>query len=94
MTARTALFAYDIHDDRLRRHSLRTLREWRLDGQLSVHECLIAPGEAQALFGQLQRDLDDTSDHLLFAWVQSQRPILARGKGRTCALTPGLVLAA
>ena len=93
MTARTALFAYDIHDNRLRRHSLRTLREWRLDGQLSVHECLLEPGQAQTLFGQLQAELDATSDHLLFAWVQHHRPILTRGKGRA-ALTPGLVLAA
>lgn len=94
MTARTALFAYDIHDNRLRHHSLRTLREWRLDGQLSVHECLLEPGQAQTLFGQLQADLDVTCDHLLFAWVQHQRPILTRGKGRNAAHTPGLVLAA
>ncbi|NCA90068.1 MAG: CRISPR-associated endonuclease Cas2 [Gammaproteobacteria bacterium] len=93
MTARTALFAYDIHENRLRRHSLRTLREWRLDGQLSVRECLLEPGQAQILFGQLQSELDATSDDLLFAWVQHQRSILTRGKGRA-ALTPGLILAA
>lgn len=92
MATRTALFAYDIHDDRLRWHSLRTLRAWRLDGQLSVHECLLEPAAAQALFDQLKQGLDPASDQLLLAWVQTQRPILARGKGR--ATTPGLILAA
>jgi CRISPR-associated protein Cas2 len=91
---RTALFAYDIHDNRLRRLSLRILREWRLDGQLSVHECLLEPSEAAAVFGQLQQDLDPVRDQLLFAWVQTHRPILARGKGCMAAATPGLILAA
>lgn len=94
MTHRTALFAYDIQDNRLRRLSLRTLREWRLDGQLSVHECLLTEAEATALFAQLNQDLDPATDRLLFAWVQAQRPILARGTGRVATATPGLLLAA
>jgi CRISPR-associated protein Cas2 len=91
MSHRTALFAYDIHNDRLRRLSLRSLREWRLDGQLSVHECVLTFPEATALFTQLNQDLDPQTDHLLFAWVQSQRPILARGRGRAGTTQSGLL---
>ncbi len=94
MPHRTALLAYDIQDDRLRRLSLRTLQEWRLDGQLSVHECLLTEAEATALFAQLNQNLDPASDRLLFAWVQAQRPVLARGQGRVATATPGLLLAA
>lgn len=91
---RTAIFAYDIQNHRVRRHALRTLREWRLDGQLSVHECLLSEAEATRLFEQLTRDLEPTTDHLLFAWVQGHRAILARGKGRSAILNDGLLLAA
>ncbi len=94
MPHRTALIAYDIQDDRLRRRALRTLREWRLDGQLSVHECLLTEAEAVALLAQLNQDLDPATDRLLFAWVEGQRPILARGTGRVAAVSPGLLLAA
>jgi CRISPR-associated protein Cas2 len=94
MPSRTAIFAYDIHDDRQRRFSLRTLREWRLDGQLSVHECVLNEQEAVRLFAELNRDLDPATDGLLFAWVQGHRAILARGKGRRHDLYDGLLLAA
>jgi len=91
MPVRTAIIAYDIHDNRVRRGSLRTLREWRLDGQLSVHECVLSEPEAAALFVQLNEDLDPQTDCLLFAWVQGHRPTLARGKGRTTGAHPGLL---
>ncbi len=90
MPPRTAIFAYDIHNSRVRRLSLRTLREWRLDGQLSVHECVMNEAAAAALFQQLNDDLDPQTDCLLFAWVQAHRPTLARGTGRTGAY-PGLL---
>ena len=89
-----AIFAYDIRDNRLRRHSLRTLREWRLDGQLSVHECLLSEQEATQVFARLSRDLDPATDGLLFAWVQEHRAVLARGKGRHAVLDSHLLLAA
>jgi len=91
MPQRTAIIAYDIHDNRIRRGSLRTLREWRLDGQLSVHECVLSETEAAALFEYLNDNLDLETDRLLFAWVQGHRPILARGKGRIAAASAGLV---
>ena len=94
MPTRTAIFAYDIHDHRQRRLSLRTLREWRLDGQLSVHECVLSEQEAAGLFDQLNCGLDPATDRLLFAWVQGHRATLARGKGRAAMLSDGLLLAA
>lgn len=94
MPQRTALFAYDISDDRVRRRALRRVREWRLDGQLSVHECRLTDVEAARLFECLRADLDFAGDHLLFAWVAAQRPILARGKGRAAVATTDLLLAA
>ena len=94
MPTRTAIFAYDIHERCLRRFSLRTLREWRLDGQLSVHECLLSEQDATRLFDELNRDLDPATDGLLFAWVQGHRAVLARGKGRQRLAHDGLLLAA
>ena len=91
MPPRTAIFAYDIHNNRIRRGSLRTLREWRLDGQLSVHECVLSETEANQLFADLNERLEPETDCLLFAWVQAHRPILARGKGRAAATHPGLL---
>jgi len=94
MPVRTAIFAYDIRDNRQRRLSLHTLREWRLDGQLSVHECVLDEQEAAQLFAQLNQGLDPSSDALLFAWVQGHRAVLARGKGRAATFNEGLLLAA
>lgn len=91
MPLRTALIAYDIHDDRVRRLSLRTLRAWRLDGQLSVHECMLNEREAAQVFTQINDDLDPQTDCLLFAWVHAHRPVLVRGKGRSLAASPGLL---
>jgi CRISPR-associated protein Cas2 len=83
MERRPALVAYDISDDGTRRAALRILREWRLDGQKSVHECLLARQEAAELFVQLSAVMDPETDRLLLAWLNTRRPVLARGKGRT-----------
>jgi CRISPR-associated protein Cas2 len=85
MERRPAVIAYDIADDRTRRAALRILREWRLDGQLSVHECLLSATEAAELFVQLAEVLDPETDRLLLAWLHTRRPALARGKGRVDA---------
>jgi len=82
MQRRPAIVAYDIADDRTRRGALRVLREWRLDGQLSVHECLLDAAEAEELFVQLSEVLDPKTDRLLLAWLHTRRPVLALGKGR------------
>jgi CRISPR-associated protein Cas2 len=85
MERRPAVIAYDIADNRTRRAALRILREWRLDGQLSVHECLLGATEAAELFVQLAEVLDPETDRLLLAWLHTRRPALARGKGRVDA---------
>jgi len=83
MNRRPAIVAYDISDDSTRRGALRVLREWRLDGQLSVHECLLDQHEATELFVQLSAVLDPATDRLLLAWIHPHRAPLARGRGRT-----------
>lgn len=82
MQRRAAIIAYDISDNRSRRAALRILREWRLDGQLSVHECLLDEPEAAELLAQLVDLMDPASDRLLLAWINTRRPALARGMGR------------
>jgi len=82
MKRRPAIVAYDISDHRTRRRVLRILREWRLDGQRSVHECLLSDAEAQELFIQLGEAIEATTDRLLLAWVAAHRPVMARGAGR------------
>jgi len=90
MERKPAIIAYDISDDRTRRAALRIVREWRLDGQYSVHECLLSASEATELFVQLAGALDPETDRLLLAWLHTRRPMLARGKGRTQATAGGL----
>ncbi|HYN77477.1 MAG TPA: CRISPR-associated endonuclease Cas2 [Lamprocystis sp. (in: g-proteobacteria)] len=82
MERRPAVVAYDIADHRTRRAALRILREWRLDGQKSVHECLLTRPEAAELVVQLAEVMDPDTDRLLLAWLHTRRPTLARGKGR------------
>ncbi|HRQ65971.1 MAG TPA: CRISPR-associated endonuclease Cas2 [Xanthomonadaceae bacterium] len=65
----TAVIAYDIANNRRRRAVLRVLREWRIDGQYSAHECRLARGEAHELFLQLGALIDPLSDRLLLAWT-------------------------
>lgn len=77
MNQRTGLFAYDIRNDRLRRHALRRLRAWRLDGQLSVHQCQLTEADARAIFQELRERIDPTTDRLLFGWLQLSRPLLS-----------------
>jgi CRISPR-associated protein Cas2 len=90
MHRRPAVIAYDISADRTRRAVFRVLREWRLDGQRSVHECLLGEQEADELFLQLARELDPATDRLLLAWLNPRRPALARGTGRIGATNLGL----
>jgi CRISPR-associated protein Cas2 len=85
MQRRAAIIAYDISDNRSRRAALRILREWRLDGQLSVHECLLDESEAAELLAQLVDLMDPATDRLLLAWINTRRPALARGTGRVDA---------
>lgn len=91
MERRAAVVAYDISNDKSRRAALRILREWRLDGQLSVHECLLDESEAAELMAQLADIMDPATDRLLLAWINVRRPALARGRGRADAGQPRLL---
>ena len=42
--------AYDISDKKIWRKVYNTVKAWRLDGQLSVHECRLTETQAQELF--------------------------------------------
>ena len=87
--ASPCIVAYDIRSNKIRRRVLRTLRQWRIDGQKSVHECRLTLSEAEELFVQLAELIDPDTDRLLLSWVQTRRRGAARGKGRV--LTPRLL---
>lgn len=91
MPRRPAVIAYDIRDDRTRRAALRILREWRLDGQRSVHECLLTQAEAAELFVQLADVMDPETDRMLLAWLNHRGQAHARGKGHIGGGHPGLL---
>lgn len=91
MERKPAIVAYDISDDRIRRAVLRILREWRLDGQRSVHECLLTRAEAEELVVQLAGAMDPATDRLLLAWVNTRRPVVARGIGRAESMGQRLI---
>ncbi|WP_295888530.1 CRISPR-associated endonuclease Cas2 [uncultured Thiohalocapsa sp.] len=91
MQRRIAVIAYDIASNRTRRAVLKVLREWRLDGQKSVHECLLSDAEAAELFIQLGEQIDPDTDRLLLAWLPPRRGMHARGLGRTDSQRPSLL---
>ena len=86
MSRHPVIIAYDISADQTRRRVYKILLEWRLDGQKSVHECVLSFAEAQELFIQLGQAIDPATDRLLLAWVAPRRPLFARGVGRVDAL--------
>jgi CRISPR-associated protein Cas2 len=76
------VIAYDVRNSRSRGRILRLLKAWRLEGQKSVHECLLTQTQAEELFLQICDHLDQSCDLLLTAWLEPRRRILCRGIGR------------
>lgn len=81
-TPKAVVVAYDISENRVRTGVHRVLKEWRLGGQKSVHECRLKMRQAEELFLQLVEPLDRESDRLLMAWLEPHRTVLCRGIGR------------
>ncbi|MBF0369350.1 MAG: CRISPR-associated endonuclease Cas2 [Magnetococcales bacterium] len=86
------IIAYDIHLNKTRRAVLKILREWRLDGQKSVHECRLMRAAAEELFIQLGSAIHPRDDSLLLARVDGRRRVLSRGTGRSDAFSTSLRL--
>jgi CRISPR-associated protein Cas2 len=86
MNRRPAVIAYDISHPLRRRRVHRRLLQWRIDGQKSVHECLLAPREAEELYLQLGELIDPQKDRLLLAWLAPNSPVEARGTGSADSL--------
>ncbi len=79
---RPIVIAYDVSCNEHRGKILRILKNWRLDGQKSVHECLLTPTEAEELFLQISQHINIKTDVLLFAWLEPKRKVLCRGTGK------------
>ncbi len=80
------MIAYDISDNKNRAKIYRILKEWRLDGQKSVHECKLTGQQAEELFLQLSEIIDTKTDNLLMIWIEHRRKILARGLGKSASM--------
>ncbi|ETR67794.1 MAG: CRISPR-associated protein Cas2 [Candidatus Magnetoglobus multicellularis str. Araruama] len=80
---RPVVFAYDIQNNKTRNKVFKILKEWRLDGQKSVHECRLPKKSAEELFIQISSAIDQSTDSLIMTWVDPYRKVLARGKGKT-----------
>lgn len=81
-TKRPIVVAYDISKNRVRAKICKILKEWRLGGQKSVHECRLKMPQADELFLQLSEPLNKDTDSLLMAWLEPHRSILFRGLGK------------
>ena len=81
--ARPVVVAYDISKDSSRRRVYKILRDWRIEGQKSVHECRLTMDQAQELFIQLGRYIDPATDMLMMAWLEPRRGMLFRGTAPT-----------
>jgi len=79
---RTLIISYDISNDKTRKKAFKTLKDWRYDGQKSVHECKLTMNQAEELFLQLNEPLNQESDKLMMVWLDSHRNILYRGCGK------------
>lgn len=80
-THKPVIVAYDISKNKSRARVFRILKEWRLGGQKSVHECRLKTHQAEELFLQLAEHLDKDTDSLLMAWLEPHRKVLHRGLG-------------
>jgi len=80
---RKIIISYDISDNKIRRSAFKILKNWRIDGQKSVHECLLKKNQAIELFLQLNEPLNQSTDKLMMAWLDSHRKILYRGCGKS-----------
>lgn len=83
---RPMLIAYDIASPRRLYRALKILKAWRLDGQKSVHECLLTVSEAERLKAELTGQLKEEEDKLLMVWLDNRRPIRVCGTGRSLHL--------
>lgn len=81
-----AVIAYDISSNKNRRRVHRALKRWRIDGQKSVHECLLNRSEAQALFIELGEIIDPATDRLLLTWLNPERQLYNQGQGRKISM--------
>jgi len=59
------VFSYDISSPKIARAVRRCLRRWRMDGQLSVHEAILTPPEAESLSIELADLVDPQTDSLV-----------------------------
>jgi CRISPR-associated endonuclease Cas2 len=59
------VFSYDIASPKNARAVRRVLKRWRLDGQLSVHEAIVTPGQAESLGVELAELVDPETDSLM-----------------------------
>lgn len=84
------VIAYDIRLHKTRRRVHKILKTWCIDGQKSVHECLLGQNRAQELFIQLAHDIDSKTDSLLMARIEIHRKTLYRGISKESAIN-GLV---
>jgi len=80
---RPVVFAYDISKNKTRKKVYKILKEWRLDGQKSVHECRLPSQSAEELFIQIGSTIDKKTDNLIMTWIDPHRKVLARGLGKT-----------
>ena len=76
------LVAYDISNSKVRYKVRRILKEWRLGGQKSVHECRLKQNQAEELFLQLSEHINHETDKLLMVRLEPHRAVLFRGLGR------------
>ncbi len=83
MAKRKVVVAYDISDNKTRKRVRKILKDWRIGGQKSVHECLLSMNEAQELFIQLSAPLNHSTDSLMMAWIDSNRTVLCRCLAKT-----------
>ena len=88
---RPAVIAYDVRSPLRRQRVHRQLLAWRIDGQKSVHECMLTEREAAELYVQLAELIDPDSDRLLLAWLVPGSEVEGRGLGEAAGLFRRLV---
>ncbi len=81
MKRKPAIIAYDIGNPVRRRRVHKRLQQWRIDGQKSVHECLLNHKEAEELYVQLLELIDPQGDKLMLAWLSPNAEVNGRGVG-------------
>jgi CRISPR-associated protein Cas2 len=74
------LIGYDIQENAIRQHILRSVQHHALRGQKSFYECWLSVGELQTLMGLVRARINQDTDRVVFIRLDGRSQSLQLGQ--------------